>query len=159
MDGIFNSLYGLPVEEKKYYIYKGFNMLFKELPYSFPEKYGMTFEQVTCAMTKLELERNNMLDKLSYEFSQNSNAFLNSAAKTHQNKEHALSGSITSSLKDKFKHLKELKVKNPPNPNPGPQQPPGMSKHPGRNRRNRAHKKRAKLNQTNIVLIIIYKLL
>lgn len=47
-------------------------------------------------------------------------------------------------------------MKNPPNPNPGVQQPPGMSKHPGRNRRNRAHRKRAKLNQTKIVFFLLY---
>lgn len=72
MDSFFANLNGLPNKEKEYYIYKGFNMLFKEVPYSFPEIYGMTSKQVTDAMKKLEEERSIMLSILNYEFSQNS---------------------------------------------------------------------------------------
>lgn len=153
MDDIL-ELEGLSEEEKEAYIHKRFNMLLKQLPYDFPEIYGMNMKEVENLRSEFTKQMKMLLDKLDNEKSFKTADRFSSTIRTSQNYATSISFNLAPAFKNKLRYLKEFKMKNPPNPHPGKARPPGQSAHPGRAKRNRAYKKRAKLNQTNIVYLI-----
>lgn len=154
MDYDLGDLDGLSDEEKLDKVNNYFDKLKKQLPNSFPELYGMTDDEIKSEEKRIEDERERILTVLGFEYDPKSCEYRRSPTIPHQNHDYGVSVSIAPAFKDKLQHLKEFKVKNPPNPKPGPKRPPGKSAHPGRNRRSSANRKRAKLNQTNIVLLL-----
>lgn len=152
MDDNINNLDGLSDEEKLKKVNNYYDKLKKQLPNSFPELYGMTDDEVENEGIRLEEERDKKLIELGFEYDSKSSKYKKSLTIPHQNHDNNISVPIAPAFKDKLQHLKEFKVKNPPNPKPGPKRDPGQSAHPSKNRRSRENRKRARLNQTKIVL-------